>query len=409
MITLSIGRAPAPGSNSPLPSEGRTRGPVAPLAAGTGEDGQPLLTFAELLEELRQQTSYMPLTIIIHGWGGREARHFFETIAPSLGDTDAVWVAPLFERGGGASATASPIAPSEFSAAHTTVVEGAVTLRLDDPGGYPSDERIYANLFGDLIFFPAAERCEEARAAGFRRRARAVLVHAEGAFAENVSKAAEAVGLTVCLWPGEPKAGGVAAPSGVVASAVGIDDALVGEVGAALTEMAAYLRDDFARRQYLRAEIVRKVGEYPEHTRWGEALVLQAHKHGWEEWAVDCLPALYVPLGDADGGPKALAWHYVVKCVPERHAPRVLEELCGGVFLLVEAGEKADGYMRMGAGIFEEQLRNFPYLSERSFKDGAVNNALLYIELALGNEDEEASRRVRRLRQELLSQDQIVS
>jgi hypothetical protein len=416
MITLTIGSGAATtGVNRILPVEGRTRGPIAPLAVDTAADrmGVPIsLPFAELLDALRQQISYMPLSLIIHGWGGREAEYFFERILPALSGDDAVWLVPLEEGDSGEDEEPLPIAPSEFTAAHTTLTEGAVILRPDDPADFSSDKRIYANLFGDLVFFPAAECREESLAARFARRARAVLVHGAGAFREAVSQAAETAGLFVYAWPGEPKAIAAAQPgaaSDLALQGEAPDNALTDEVGEALTEMAAYLQNEFMRRRYFRAEIVKKIGEYPEYAKWDEALIRQAHKRGWEEWAVDCLPALYVPLSSAGEVSTALAWHYVVECVPEKHSPKILEDLCGGMFKLVEANEDAVAYMRTGAGIFEEQLKTFPYSSERSYKYGAVNNALLYIELALVSEDEKAARRVKRLRQELLSQDRIVS
>ncbi|MGB8508126.1 MAG: hypothetical protein WCD76_06965, partial [Pyrinomonadaceae bacterium] len=196
-----------------------------------------------------------------------------------------------------------------------------------------------------------------------------------------------------------------AAPPDVTATA----DAPADEVGAELTEMAAYLQGDFMRRQYFRAEIVKKIGEYPEYPKWDETLIRQAHKRRWEDWAVDCLPSLYVSLSGGGGASTALAWHYVVKSVPEKHAPTVLDELCGGAFLLVEADDEAVAYMRTGASIFEEIFKTFPYPSERSFKYGAINNALLLIERSLEGEDEDAAQRVKRLRQTLLSQDKIVN
>ncbi|MGB8509801.1 MAG: hypothetical protein WCD76_15565, partial [Pyrinomonadaceae bacterium] len=94
MITLTIrGDAAAAVGKRTLPVEGRTRGPIAPPAAeAEGLGGPRTLPFVKLLGDLREQIRYMPLTVIIHGWGGREVEYFFETMVPALGDDDAVWL-----------------------------------------------------------------------------------------------------------------------------------------------------------------------------------------------------------------------------------------------------------------------------------------------------------------------------
>src|SRR5918912_713078 len=75
----------------------RTRGPFRPLDCGRGPDGdgptQPV-SIGDLVGELRAHVYGLPLTYILHGWGGASAEEFLKLLRPSLLADDALWLIP---------------------------------------------------------------------------------------------------------------------------------------------------------------------------------------------------------------------------------------------------------------------------------------------------------------------------
>jgi hypothetical protein len=138
-------------------------------------------TLGELAGALRSEAGGYPLTVVLHGWGSESARDFLTALARILHREDAVWLVP----------TSSP-----SGAAPAGIWESAVVLDLASK----TDERIYFNLVGDLIFFPGVAENEDIWLGEWKRRTRAVVVGGAGAFADAVAWAGISENLRVYRW-----------------------------------------------------------------------------------------------------------------------------------------------------------------------------------------------------------------
>ena len=110
----------------------RTRGGVR-VAGVVAAQPPEVLTVPALVEELRERSD--PLSIVVYGWGGEQAKKFVAKLRPHLGPGDGVTLLPS----------------KQADTAATPVPQGAVLLDWN----HPTDRRIYDNghLVGDIVFF----------------------------------------------------------------------------------------------------------------------------------------------------------------------------------------------------------------------------------------------------------------
>lgn len=369
----------------PVPTRGRIRRWPALEEEGVDPLATPLHTLDELVEAVR--VDQLPLTIIAHGWAGDSARVFLKGLSLLLQETDAVWLVQVNEQ----DADASVVPPG---------LEGAVTLNLTRP----TDRRVYDNLVADIVFFNAREEIEANHAVGFEQRAQAIIIDGEGPKCDSGLHACNEAGIPLFVWlRGNALADHCEQFRGltVVAGATGApEEPEVDRIGEWLTERCVYFENRYGRRLSFRSQIREVIDQYPPRSTWNEDLILQAHKHHWPEWAVECLPGLYVPLKDlSDGGRAAFVLHLILACVPERFKRDIEGELCEGQILELKMPVETAEFIKPIAGIFEDHLGNFPYPSERSFIDGAINNALIDVVIHLETVDSEASQKVKHMRE----------
>ena len=112
----------------------RTRGGVRTRGAAQPE-AQPLL---QLVTAVREQAHGSPSAVVIHRWEDASAQMFFRCLSPLLEGDDAIWLVPA----NAAQRTELPAAWPE-----------AVVLDFSRD----ADQRTYANLVADIVFFPAGE------------------------------------------------------------------------------------------------------------------------------------------------------------------------------------------------------------------------------------------------------------
>lgn len=133
-----------------------------------------------------------PLSIILHGWPSDSSQAFWAALSGIVHDKDAIWL-----RGTGSSE--DPMALPEH--------ERSLVLDLDQD----SDQRVYNNLIGDLVFYPASDpnELESAMAWGQRSeagqpkvRARAMVIDAKGPRFSLFEKEAKKLGLCLYGWRG---------------------------------------------------------------------------------------------------------------------------------------------------------------------------------------------------------------
>jgi hypothetical protein len=146
---------------------------------------QPLkIPIPRLIEELRHQSGSVPLSVIVYGWGGREAAEFVSMLRRHLRDEDALVLLPIPSRGIGASAMQAP--------------EGSVLMNLN----HPSHKRMYENgsLIADVVFMSDADTSEIEK---WKSSVRAVIVSQNAPSAEAVLAAAREMDRVGYLWNGE--------------------------------------------------------------------------------------------------------------------------------------------------------------------------------------------------------------
>lgn len=137
-----------------------------------------------MLLELREQVGHLPLTILVHGWGSPAVGAFFSLLGPLLRRDDAVWMLP----GQDAQGTITPSAAEE---------DVLLDLQSD------TDQRIYNNLVGDVLFFPGLHQAEASQVATWQQRARVLIVDGQGRQRTAVLRAGQAASLMTYRWSGE--------------------------------------------------------------------------------------------------------------------------------------------------------------------------------------------------------------
>ncbi|HEV7892634.1 MAG TPA: hypothetical protein VGP08_18620 [Pyrinomonadaceae bacterium] len=79
-------------------------------------------------------------------------------------------------------------------------------------------------------------------------------------------------------------------------------------IGEGLAFMAGYIEERRDRRAEFFRLIERVLRTYPGRPTWDSDLVWQAHYREWPNWAVSCLPKMFVPLASEGGRRTALLW-----------------------------------------------------------------------------------------------------
>ena len=157
------------------------RNPAAWVSSRSVETTPPT-SMPDLLSSLRRDCGDLPLTLVMHGWGGERCREFLELLGSHLQAEDAVWLLP----------------EEPMDAITRMDLNGAVVLNPDDE----TDRQIYKNLVGDLAFFPAQRGTESDQVIGWKRRLRAVLVDERGGRCETMCNTAASAGLETYRWKG---------------------------------------------------------------------------------------------------------------------------------------------------------------------------------------------------------------
>lgn len=137
----------------------RTRGPLPYL---TTQVGSGPTTLRNLVDELRPQPR-LPLTFVIHDWGTRPSDDFFSELKPWLDDWDGLWL----------------VNPPGWQG-RSEPTRGVV-LKLGDK----DDERLYGNLWGDLVFFTGQE-ADFTWVNTWKHRARSIVVDIGGPYSDII-------------------------------------------------------------------------------------------------------------------------------------------------------------------------------------------------------------------------------
>jgi hypothetical protein len=161
-------------------------------------------------------------------------------------------------------------------------------------------------------------------------------------------------------------------------------------IGAALAAMAAHLEERRDRRMEFHRLINRVLRTYPMRPTSYSKLVYQAHDNGWPDWAVSCLPKLFIPLAtQAEGWREVLLWEVFVVILESAEVDFEREEwLCHdglmykGMIARVRLPEDAFHFL---SDIAHEVESNRLTLELNVYKDviGAANDALSFIEKEL--------------------------
>lgn len=365
----------------------RTRGPFRPPDCwhGPDDDGSTLsVSVGVLVSRLRAHVFGLPLTLIVHGWGGTSTEEFLKLLKPSLLADDALWFIPAGVR----------------TASSTLAFEGAIVLDLTQE----IDRRLYDNLVPDLVFFPAEQEDELERIRGFERRAGPIILDGRGlveagkprdAASELKARLIDAAYAhsTVCRWTEgnvlvrcTPDLDAeVTAPARKPELPAKLDMDKIGEHLKAIVVSLApppHGQGSYVRRQF-RTLIDEVMSQNPAGTEWDKELILQADAKGWPDWTVPCLPSVHVTLSSDDaGGVVVFTWDEILTCVPPELGYTVEEELCGGRILKVKLEPAAARIATDIATIFEASLSYWmaiPSASERSFLN-VLNDAMLQAE-----------------------------
>lgn len=318
----------------------QTRGPLLP-PDNTPGSAQNL---GQLIKELRKQLKNLPLTILAHGWEEEVTRVFLGILRQTgRKKDDAVWLIPSENY-----TSSSESRPEE---------EGELLLDLTQP----TDQRIYNNLIGDVVFFPGLAEAEIEKAVKLKSRARAFIIDERNHFAEKIRQALGETKTPIFNWAGQYELSG---PK-------------LDEIGESLKQSATRLENFTLRRSEFRSYILKVLDGYPGHPTWNSDFVRLADKHQWPIWATECLPSLFVPLETlSDGNQRALVWHYILECVPDARKPAIKERLCQGHWLEIECSPETADVISRSASVFEQNLRESRLRSDRAFMATVYDSAV---------------------------------
>jgi len=136
-----------------------------------------------------------------------------------------------------------------------------------------------------------------------------------------------------------------------------------------------------------------------------EELIRMADKGQWSTWAVECLPSLYITLATLpDGRQRALAWHYILECVPESYPKYNAEAtLCNELIIEACLPREASGFVKLIAPVFEQKRRENPHSSSRAMI-GVVADVMAYLEREVSDQgDTVAAEAFKKTRTNLLA------
>lgn len=163
-------------------------------------------------------------------------------------------------------------------------------------------------------------------------------------------------------------------------------------IGSALTGMIRHLATRRDRRLEFYRLMDRVLRTYPRQT-WKSDLVHMAHEHNWPDWAVSCLPSLYIPLTSEDGWQVALLWDVFLVILSTTDAEyRIDGWLCNnspmydGLVAKVLLSEEACRFLKRVVPLAEVHRLNLQF----SYKEviGAVMYELSAFEVELALEPE---------------------
>jgi hypothetical protein len=366
----------------------KTRGPVRPFSC-------IVRTLTRLLAELRHQTGDLPLTAILHGRGKRLEKLIDQL---PLRDGDAVW---LITR----ESSAEPSQVPRFA--------GSINLDL----AHPRDRRLYDNLFADIAYFAAVDEEEEQLAAGFGRRARAILIDREGGLRDRLRAAlAQASGDTAkdalaatFWWAGGAAVAAAAAEPYPEPSLVPQNEELAA-IGRQLREAADRLEGERDRFNLFRARVEEVGLPYRQDSKWRADLIRQADANRWPAWTIRGLAYLYVPLADlVDGRSEALVWHHFLAGLRERGADEESDRrLCDGQIREARISTLDAALLSEVQVRFESSLLEVGIKSERAFV-AWINHVLTEIEQERASSgDEAAAERLQRIRKRILAEGEVL-
>lgn len=341
------------------------------------ETFQNIDRLADLVDNSIKKLGGLPLTTIVHGWGGDSAKEFINALTPSIREIDSFILIPSQARG---TAPAPPNLPR------------TVVLNL----GKRSHLWTYKKSIADIVFFPAVEDDESEATASFNRRAHTIVVDERGNNVEKVKKVACDIAGNTYLWAGglalelcrKPNENSLA-PS----SSTGEDHEL-DKIGKLLAGLAASLEQLHEQtglhlictpepqrrspRPIFKSILRQVLMETREQESLSRELVFQADKHSWPDWSVQCLPDFYIPLETLPSGHrKALVWRHILDCLPEDNY-NTIRTLCSEQFLEVEMPSNADSIVEKVVQIFKETVQSSECRTERAFL-GEVHHAMVRI------------------------------
>lgn len=359
----------------------RTLGTISVYDEGEGEDRplEPVLTrgpanrtpksqapcqqlstddLVGLLKELREQVRKLPLSLLAHGWKSKEAFEFLTMVLRKLRRDDVLWL----------------VSPDHSS---NTLTDGEEKIlnhycSIEINLGKDTDGRLYRNLIADLAFFPALTEKEVKLISELDDRARAVIIDERGPYSEELQRAARATGLHIYCWGGTPRPSvGSNDETGKQPSQSPKTTDDLDQLGKWLAQTARQIENQASRRAELRSRILQMMDTDPSRPNWGRDLAKQADQHQWPNWAVECLPSLYILLDSpSEQIRRVLVWGELLEWLPDvfRDKVEIKEEFCRGELLEVEIPAETETWLSGFARILESNRRELPLINEYSFK-----------------------------------------
>ena len=154
-------------------------------------------------------------------------------------------------------------------------------------------------------------------------------------------------------------------------------------LGEALFEISGLLEEDESSARDKFQNLLNRAAEarlYPPFL--DRDLVLAAHRWNWSQWAVECLPNLYIRLNTATEQQQdilALIWSRLAFLLPPTDPFTVTRNLCGGAILEVKLSPQAADRAGIIASEVEPLRKQNPYFSTSSVL-GTINDAVVVLQ-----------------------------
>lgn len=186
-----------------------------------------------------------------------------------------------------------------------------------------------------------------------------------------------------------------------------LPDVPVDTLGDLLKKKADQLNDNTNQRRevfrlYMNEHLKLLHDVYPDWDSQERDLILQANQKCWPDWAVECLPKLYVRVERTkEDSYRGYLWYRLALCILEDEDKyKIQDKICNGLFLLAEIGNQADLYIRSKAAPKFERYMNQPYYQFQTPCIGAEMH--IFTELERESEAEKDQERAKRAHRELL-------